>query len=93
MSHMADKAVGSNRRYNSTGNEIRQFNTEQGSLINGGLPAPGIHLNFYIIWLSFIKNLLYTIISSNQLSHLDIQLVSCLNMGSNQQVGVPQMMV
>jgi hypothetical protein len=40
---MADKAVGSNRRYNSTGNEIRQFNTEQGSLINGGLPAPGIH--------------------------------------------------
>jgi len=40
MSHTADKAVGSNRRYNSTGNEIRQFNTEQGSLINGGLPAP-----------------------------------------------------
>lgn len=40
MSHMVDKAVGSNRRYNSTGNEIRQFNTEQGSLINGGLYAP-----------------------------------------------------
>lgn len=77
MSHMVDKAVGSNRRYNSTGNEIRQFNTEQGSLINGGLHAPGIHLNFYIIWLSF--NLLCSIISSNQLSHLDVQPVSCLN--------------
>ncbi|AQK54913.1 Phosphatidylinositol/phosphatidylcholine transfer protein SFH13 [Zea mays] len=40
MSRMADKVVGSNRRYNSTGNEIRQFNTEQDSLTNGGLPAP-----------------------------------------------------
>ncbi|PWZ28331.1 Phosphatidylinositol/phosphatidylcholine transfer protein SFH6 [Zea mays] len=48
MSRMADKVVGSNRRYNSTGNEIRQFNTEQDSLTNGGLPAPGIHLKFYI---------------------------------------------
>jgi hypothetical protein len=47
MSRMADKVVGSNRRYNSTGNEIRQFNTEQDSLTNGGLPAPGIHLKFY----------------------------------------------
>ncbi|PWZ24923.1 Phosphatidylinositol/phosphatidylcholine transfer protein SFH6 [Zea mays] len=41
MSHMADKVVGSNGRYNSTGNETRQVNTEQGSLINGGLLSPG----------------------------------------------------
>lgn len=40
MSHMADKVVGSNGRYNSTGNETRQVNTEQGSLINGGLLSP-----------------------------------------------------
>lgn len=40
MSHMADKVVGSNGRYNSTGNETRQVNAEQGSLINGGLLAP-----------------------------------------------------
>ncbi|AQK74372.1 Phosphatidylinositol/phosphatidylcholine transfer protein SFH13 [Zea mays] len=41
MSRMADKVVGSNGRYNSTGNETRQVNAEQGSLINGGLLAPG----------------------------------------------------
>lgn len=40
MSHMADKVVGSNGRYNSTGNETRQVNTEQGYLINGGLLSP-----------------------------------------------------
>ncbi|AQK74377.1 Phosphatidylinositol/phosphatidylcholine transfer protein SFH13 [Zea mays] len=40
MSRMADKVVGSNGRYNSTGNETRQVNAEQGSLINGGLLAP-----------------------------------------------------
>jgi hypothetical protein len=49
MSRMADKVVGSNGRYNSTGNETRQVNAEQGSLINGGLLAPGIHLKFYVI--------------------------------------------
>ncbi|AQK74380.1 Phosphatidylinositol/phosphatidylcholine transfer protein SFH13 [Zea mays] len=48
MSRMADKVVGSNGRYNSTGNETRQVNAEQGSLINGGLLAPGIHLKFYL---------------------------------------------
>lgn len=40
MSRMADKVVGSNGRYNSTGNETRQVNAEQGSLINGGLLSP-----------------------------------------------------
>lgn len=43
MSHMANKVVGSNRRYNSAGNEVRQSNTEQGSLLDrrfGGLPVP-----------------------------------------------------
>ncbi|KAJ1280768.1 hypothetical protein BS78_04G258200 [Paspalum vaginatum] len=39
MSHMTNKAVGSNRSYNSAGDEVRQSNTEQGSLPDGGLPA------------------------------------------------------
>ncbi|KAJ1280765.1 hypothetical protein BS78_04G258200 [Paspalum vaginatum] len=41
MSHMTNKAVGSNRSYNSAGDEVRQSNTEQGSLPDGGLPALG----------------------------------------------------
>jgi hypothetical protein len=40
---MADKVARSNQRYNPAGNEARQFNTEQRSLVNGALPAPGIH--------------------------------------------------
>ncbi|WVZ73894.1 hypothetical protein U9M48_022151 [Paspalum notatum var. saurae] len=40
MSHTANKAVGSNRRYNSAGDEVRQSNTEHGSLPDGGLPVP-----------------------------------------------------
>ncbi|PAN07952.1 hypothetical protein PAHAL_1G375600 [Panicum hallii] len=40
-SHMADKVARSNQRYNPAGNEARQFNTEQRSLVNGALPAPG----------------------------------------------------
>nr|CAB3450918.1 unnamed protein product [Digitaria exilis] len=43
-SHMADKVVGSNQRYNTAGNEARQFNTEQHSLVNGALPVPGRHV-------------------------------------------------
>jgi len=40
---MADKVVRSNQRYNAAGNEARQFDTEQNSLVNGALPVPGIH--------------------------------------------------
>ncbi|KAG2661156.1 phosphatidylinositol/phosphatidylcholine transfer protein SFH9-like isoform X2 [Panicum virgatum] len=40
-SHMADKVVRSNQRYNAAGNEARQFNGEQRSLVNGALPATG----------------------------------------------------
>ncbi|XP_062220148.1 phosphatidylinositol/phosphatidylcholine transfer protein SFH9-like isoform X2 [Phragmites australis] len=35
MSHMP------NKRYSPSGNEVRQYNTEQRSLINGVLPVPG----------------------------------------------------
>ena len=42
-SHMADKVVRSKQRYNAAGNEARQFDTEQNSLVNGALPVPGIH--------------------------------------------------
>ncbi|CAL5019294.1 unnamed protein product [Urochloa decumbens] len=38
-SHMANRVVGSNQRYNTAGNEARQFNREQRSLVNGALPA------------------------------------------------------
>ncbi|CAN6233670.1 unnamed protein product [Urochloa humidicola] len=40
-SHMANRVVGSNQRYNTAGNEARQFNREQRSLVNWALPAPG----------------------------------------------------
>ncbi|CAO2040890.1 unnamed protein product [Urochloa humidicola] len=39
-SHMANRVVGSNQRYNTAGNEARQFNREQRSLVNWALPAP-----------------------------------------------------
>ncbi|KAG2653603.1 hypothetical protein PVAP13_1NG465876 [Panicum virgatum] len=42
-SHMADKVVRSKQRYNAAGNEARQFDTEQNSLVNGALPVPGWH--------------------------------------------------
>ncbi|OEL37319.1 Phosphatidylinositol/phosphatidylcholine transfer protein SFH6, partial [Dichanthelium oligosanthes] len=37
-SHVTDKVVGSNQRYNTAGNEVRQFNTPS---VNGALPALG----------------------------------------------------
>jgi len=42
-SNMADKVVRSKQRYNAAGNEARQFDTEQNSLVNGALPVPGWH--------------------------------------------------